>query len=89
MGGLVGGALTAYLLGPKYVNTGPHACKKTFIDSPPVGWFAKKGVTRYDDMECHCIRCAVMSAGHQMRPKQNRKLKFSNRLEVIQYCSSA
>ena len=34
MGGLVGGALTAYLLGPEYVNTGPHACKKTFIDSP-------------------------------------------------------
>lgn len=81
----MGGALAAYLLGPRLVNTDPHACKKTFIDCPPVRWFAKKGVTRYEGMKCHCPRCSLEGAGIQMRPKQQRKLKFSKRLTVIQH----
>lgn len=87
MGGLASGAVAAYLLGPRLVNTG--ACKKVFIDCPPVRWFARKGVTRYEGMKCHCVRCNMDGAGIQMRPKQKRKLKLSSRLTVIQHCSFA
>ena len=87
MGGLASGALAAYLLGPRLVNTG--TCKKVFIDCPPVPWFARKGVIRNEGMKCHCMRCNMDGAGIQMRPKQKRKLKFSNRLKIIQHCSFA
>lgn len=87
MGGLAGGALAAYLLGPRLVNAGSNACKKSFVDCPPVGWFARKGVTRYEGMKCCCMRCKINGSAIQMRSKQKRKLKFSNRLKVIQRCN--
>ena len=37
MGVLAGGALAAYLLGPRLVNAGSHACNKSFLDGPPGG----------------------------------------------------
>ena len=43
MGGLVGGLLAAYLLGPNLRAVRPPGSKRTeYVDAPPIGLFASQ-----------------------------------------------
>ena len=75
IGGLCGGALAAYLLGPSYVSTSQTGCMQTCIDTPPVATLARKGTQRHM-ARCKCLKCAINQTGIRM----SKRTKFKCRV---------
>ncbi len=71
MGGLCGGALAAYMLGPNYVSSSQTGCMQTCTDSPPVTLLARKGSQRCQ-ATCNCVKCAINQTGIRMRVLRSR-----------------
>ncbi|KAL0025305.1 hypothetical protein WJX79_003525 [Trebouxia sp. C0005] len=78
IGGLCGGALAAYALGPKYVSSSQTGCMQTCTDSPPVALLARKGSQRRV-ATCNCLKCEINKTGIRMRTRS----KFEFRLMLV------